>query len=336
MARDLKPGSALEIAKQQHKQRMPGVVSIEGSGTRVELAELIALRLRVPQAPRLHAATARASRAGGHASRLRGRGMDYLESRAYQAGDDVRHLDWRLTARSGQLHTKLFQEERERSLLLLLDCNASMYFATRRRFKSVQAARAAALAAWYAAQAGERVGVLAFGICRDIQRAEAGLRGALSVCGALVRWDQHSTPQKTGHATDETLGMALQRVWHLLQGASRILLVSDGQSCDDAAQARLLPLCRHSRVAVLTVADVLELSLPPAGRFPLEHDGRREICDLSSSVARRDFLHTLGAGPARLVQLSTALGLHHRVIDTCSDPLDAIGALLGQRLHRSA
>ncbi len=319
------------FSKNKQKPQMSAAVPDDKSRTRVDLAELIALRLRVPRAPRLHAATARASRAGGHASRLRGRGMDYLESRAYQPGDDVRHLDWRLTARSGQLHTKLFQEERERSLLLLLDCNPGMYFGTRQRFKSVQAARAAALAAWFAAQAGERVGVLAFGVCRDIQRAATGPRGALSVCGALARWDQHSNSQSAGHAIEETLAAALQRVRPLLQSASRILLISDGQACGEAGQSRLLPLCRHSRVAVLTVADVLELSLPPAGRYPLEHDGRREICDLGSSAARRDFLHTLGAGPARLTQLSTALGLPHRAIDTCSDPLDAVGALLGQR-----
>ena len=87
--------------------------------------------------------------------------MDYAESRVYQPGDDVRRLDWRLTARSGELHTKLFQEEREGRLLILLDTHASMRFGTRVRFKSVQAARAAALAGWYAVRAGERVGAMA-------------------------------------------------------------------------------------------------------------------------------------------------------------------------------
>ena len=123
---------------------------------RVALAELIALRARVA---RLHLAPAasHARRAGGQASRTYGRGMDYAESRVYQAGDDVRRLDWRLTARSGRLHTKLFQEDHDAALLILLDTHASMRFGTRTRFKSVQAARAAAAAAWYAVRAGERV-----------------------------------------------------------------------------------------------------------------------------------------------------------------------------------
>jgi hypothetical protein len=87
--------------------------------------------------------------------------MDYAESRVYQPGDDVRRLDWRLTARSGELHTKLFQEEREGRLLVVLDTHPSMRFGTRVRFKSVQAARAAAVAGWYAVRAGERVGAMA-------------------------------------------------------------------------------------------------------------------------------------------------------------------------------
>ncbi|HEY8327299.1 MAG TPA: DUF58 domain-containing protein, partial [Rhodanobacter sp.] len=135
----------------------------DGDGrSQVALAELIALRARVGRV-RMAPLLSRAARSGQQSSRLYGRGMDYAESRVYQAGDDVRRLDWRLTARSGKLHTKLFQEDREGCLLILLDTHASMRFGTRVRFKSVQAARAAAAAAWYAVRAGERVGVMAFG-----------------------------------------------------------------------------------------------------------------------------------------------------------------------------
>jgi uncharacterized protein (DUF58 family) len=164
--------------------------SNDGDGrTRVSLAELIALRTRVGRA-KLATLVSRSARSGQQSSRLYGRGMDYAESRVYQAGDDVRRLDWRLTARSGKLHTKLFQEDREGSLLILVDTHASMRFGTRVRFKSVQAARLAACAAWYAARAGERVGVMAFGQADSLLRPQAGPRGALAVCGALAEWDK--------------------------------------------------------------------------------------------------------------------------------------------------
>ena len=119
-------------------------------GVRVALDELIAMRLRARRFAR-PAARVTGSHAATHASRFRGRGVDYVESRAYQPGDDIRQMDWRLTARSGKPHTKLFQEEREQSILLRIDHGPSMRLA--RAYASVgSAARAAALGAWAAAR----------------------------------------------------------------------------------------------------------------------------------------------------------------------------------------
>jgi uncharacterized protein (DUF58 family) len=300
----------------------------DGDGrVRVAIAELIAQRARVGKAglPQLDS---RALRAGQQSSRLYGRGMDYAESRVYQPGDDVRRLDWRLTARSGKLHTKLFQEEREGRLLILLDTHESMRFGTRARFKSVQAARAAALAAWYAVRAGERVGAMAFGANRQLLRPQSGSRGALAVCGALAAWDD--APAQG----DEPLSEALGRADRLMHGASRVLLISDGISCDDASRRHLAQLSRHAHVGVLLVADALELALPPAGRYPLEHDGERCEVMLQGERQRREFQRTLGAGLQRLTGLAQSLGLRRRSIDTAADPFDAVVGLLGTRVPR--
>ena len=300
----------------------------DGDGrSRVSLAELIALRERIGRV-RAMSQLSRAVRSGQQSSRLYGRGMDYAESRVYQAGDDVRRLDWRLTARSGKLHTKLFQEDREGCLLILLDMHASMRFGTRVRFKSVQAARSAAVAAWYAVRAGERVGVMAFGHGDPLLRPQAGPRGALAVCGALAAWDAQAA--SGGH---EPLSDALTRASRVLHGASRVLLISDGFSCDTPARQRLLDLTRHANVSVLVVADALELSLAPAGRYPLEHDGERSEVLLQSERQRRDFQQVLGAGPARLGELAKSLGLRCASIDTAADPLAAVTALLGDARH---
>jgi uncharacterized protein (DUF58 family) len=295
----------------------------DGRGT-VALAELIALRGRVGRA-RMAPLSTRASRHGQQSSRLYGRGMDYAESRVYQAGDDVRRLDWRLTARSGKLHTKLFQEDREGALLVLLDTHASMVFGTRRRFKSVQAARAAALAAWYATRAGERVGMLAFGSVDQLLRPQPGPRGALAICGALAQWDAWPRSDR-----QQPLSDALLRAAHVSHGANRVLLVSDGFSCDEPARQRLLDLTRHAAVSVLVVADPLELALPPAGRYPLEHAGERRDVVLQSARQRSDFRSALGSGAARLSGLAGALRLRHASIDTTADPFDAVAALIGR------
>ncbi|TPG11725.1 DUF58 domain-containing protein [Rhodanobacter glycinis] len=296
----------------------------DGDGcSQVSLAELIALRERIART-RAAPLLSRAARSGQQSSRLYGRGMDYAESRIYQAGDDVRRLDWRLTARSGKLHTKLFQEDREGCLLILLDTHASMRFGTRVRFKSVQAARSAAVAAWYAVRAGERVGVMAFGHAEQLLRPQAGSRGALAVCGALAAWDAQATSGKV-----EPLSDALTRASRVLHGASRVLLISDGFSCDTPARQRLLDLTRHAGVSVLVVADALELSLAPPGRYPLEHAGERSEVLLQSERQRSEFQSALGAGPARLGELAKSLGLRCNSIDTAIDPLDAVTALFG-------
>jgi len=300
--------------------------SRDGDGrTQVSLAELIALRARVGRT-KLAPLVSRAARSGQQSSRLYGRGMDYAESRVYQAGDDVRRLDWRLTARSGKLHTKLFQEDREGSLLILMDTHASMRFGTRVRFKSVQAARTAACAAWYAARAGERVGVMAFGQADSLLRPMTGSRGALAVCGALAEWDGRPASDRA-----ESLADALMRANRLRQGASRVLLISDGFSADASARQRLLDLSRHTAISVLVVADALELAPVAPGRYPLEQAGERTEVILQSERQRSDFQRAIGAGPARLGELAQSLGLRWGSIDTTADPFDAVVNVLGAR-----
>ncbi|MGA7439996.1 MAG: DUF58 domain-containing protein [Luteibacter sp.] len=301
---------------------MSAVPHVADARVNVALPELLALRSRVMRAPP-PPVVSRAPRSGQRPGRLHGRGMDYAESRVYQAGDDVRRMDWRLTARSGVAHTKLFQEEREGRLLVLLDTNASMRFGTRTRFKSVQAARVAAMAAWYAMRGGDRVGVLAFGGQRHLLRPQGGPRGALAVCGALATWDAMSP------GSDESLSAALQRAGRLMHGASRVLLVSDGFAVDDAAHGRMLGLVGKAEVRIMTVADPLEMAEPPPGRYPFSHQGVHYDIALHGERQRAEFARALGDGRHRLAALASQLGLRHRMLDTSADPLDAIVDLLG-------
>ncbi|KJV37340.1 DUF58 domain-containing protein [Luteibacter yeojuensis] len=301
---------------------MSAVPHVDDPRVRVALPELLALRSRVMRAP-APPVVSRAARSGQRPGRLHGRGMDYAESRVYQAGDDVRRMDWRLTARSGVAHTKLFQEEREGRLLVLLDTNASMRFGTRGRFKSVQAARVAAMAAWYAIRGGDRVGVLAFGGQRQLLRPQGGPRGALALCGALATWD--AMPP----GTDESLSAALQRAGRLMHGASRVLLVSDGFAVDPAAHGRMLGLVNKAEVRVVAVADPLELAEPPPGRYPFSQGGVHVDIALHGERQRAEFAQALGSGHQRLGALAAQLGLRQRTVDTTADPLDAIVDLLG-------
>ncbi|HET9836557.1 MAG TPA: DUF58 domain-containing protein [Rhodanobacteraceae bacterium] len=295
--------------------------------TTVKLADLVALR---GQALRLRAGRARTQTplAGAHTSHLRGRGMDYAESRVYQPGDDARAIDWRRTARSGRMHTKLFREERERSLLLMIDTHASMRFGTRVRFKSVQAARVAALAAWSAARAGDRVGVLAFGAIHEAVDPHGGDRGVLGVLGALARWD--AQPVSGG----EPLSAALLRAQRLSLPGSRVLLISDGLCVDEGARTALSQLARRGEVRVLIVADALELSAPPAGSYAFETPQGRVQTELRGSAQRLQFRDNLARGHRALAALCDAVGVRWQRIAGGEDPAPTLAVLLDPRSRR--
>ena len=126
-----------------------------------DLRDLMSLARAAMHLPGWHDRAKRQTQ-GAYLSALRGRGMEYDESRPYQAGDDIRTLDWLVTARTGKPHTKLFREERERPVIVAVDYRPAMFFATQGSFKSVQAARCAALLAWRAAQQGDRLGGFIF------------------------------------------------------------------------------------------------------------------------------------------------------------------------------
>lgn len=242
------------------------------------LAELIALRSvalgRRPPRRARHGST------GPAPSPLRGRGMEYAESRGYTPGDDARHIDWRLTARSGRMHTKLFQAERQRLTLIVADTAPALYFGTRVRFKSVQAARAGAVAAWAALRDGDRVAALRGSDREPLVPPAGGMRGVLRVLDALVRW--YAAPP----ADDAGLPVALDHARRLLRPGSRLHVLADAGSLASVPPATWAGLSQHSEVAVLLIEDPLERD-PPAARLPFLTERVRVEADLEDPGQRQ-------------------------------------------------
>jgi len=225
-------------------------------GVAPTLSELVALRALA--SGRRVAKLGRFGVSGHALSPMRGRGMEYAESREYVAGDDARHIDWRLTARSGRAHTKLFQAERERLTLIVADTAPALYFGTRVRFKSVQAARAGAIAAWIAARDGDRIAALRGSLREAPVTPASGARGALRVLDALVRW--YARPPED----DAGLEVALDHAARLLRPGSRLLVLADPQSFAAIPERRWPGLAQHHEVVVLLLTDPLELAPPQA------------------------------------------------------------------------
>lgn len=249
-----------------------------GDGLKPTLAELVALRATAQRRP--PARKGQHNIAGPAQSSLRGRGMEYAESRQYVAGDDVRHIDWRLTARSGRTHTKLFQAERERLTLIVADTSPALYFGTRVRFKSVQAARAAAVAVWAAVRDGDRVAILRGSKQEAPVPPASGARGALRVLDALVRWYSHAPIDDTG------LSAALENASRLLRPGSRLIVLADPRSIAAIPETRWPALAAHHEVVVLMLTDALE-SEPPKVALPFMVGDHRVELDLGNAAQRQ-------------------------------------------------
>lgn len=276
-------------------------------GVQPTLAELLALR-----ATSLGGRAARKGRhglAGPAPSALRGRGMEYAESREYVAGDDVRHIDWRLTARSGKTHTKLFQAERERLSLIVADTSPGLYFGTRVRFKSVQAARAGAVAAWLAQRQGDRVAALR-GSSREPPVAPAsGTRGVLRVLDALVRWYRQPPEGNEG------LDFALEQARRLLRPGSRLVVLADPAEAAVVAASRWSSLAAHHEVGVVLLVDPLEMA-PPQANLPFVTDGGRIELALGSPAVRQRWQGEFVAPVESLLAMLPSRGVDVHVLST--------------------
>ena len=278
------------------------------------LAELLALRASV--AGRRQARRGRHGSSGQAVSPLRGRGMEYAESRDYTPGDDARHIDWRLTARTGRAHTKLFQAERERLSLIVADTAPALYFGTRVRFKSVQAARAGAVAAWQAARDGDRIAALRGSLREAPVSPASGVRGALRVLDALVRW--YAAPP----VDDAGLAVALDHAQRLLRPGSRLLVLADADSLAGIPASRWPALGMHNEVTVLLLTDALEQS-PPATALPFlaqggDDSGRVEL-DLASATQRQRWNAQFQRPVREALERLKAAGIQARALDAAAD-----------------
>lgn len=286
---------------------------IDGDGIRPTLAELVALKRAASRRPPPR--RGRYGLAGAAPAPQRGRGMEYAESREYVPGDDARHIDWRVTARSGRAHTKLFQAEREQLSLIVADTAPALYFGTRVRYKSVQAARAAAVAAWSAQRQGDRIAALRGSHAEAPVSPASGQRGVLRVLDALVRW--YAQPPRD----DAGLAAALDHAGRLLRPGARLYVFADPVSAAQVPLARWAALAAHHEVTAVLLADPLETA-PPAQALPFLADGMQVEVDLAGAAGMRRWQQQFAEPAAGLQRELAARGVRAHLLST-TDASDA-------------
>lgn len=273
----------------------------------------------------------RAGHGGRYLSTLRGRGMEYDESRPYQPGDDIRQLDWRVTARSGKPHTKLFREERERPVLLCIDYRASMFFATRGVFKAVQAARAASILAWRAQQNGDRVGGIVFADRDHHERPpRRGKTAALQWVKLLADEAPKYRQTRTLNEPDRSLAEAMTRLRRIARPGSLIFILSDFRAFNDECKTELVRLTGRTDIALIAVHDPLEAEFPAVIDAAAISDDHRTVSLADVSAAQRaDYAKQFTQRLDAVKQHCLDHRLLYTTLETNADPVTTLVKLLG-------
>ncbi|MDQ7089948.1 MAG: DUF58 domain-containing protein [Methylococcales bacterium] len=260
----------------------------------------------------------RSLQSGGYLSPFKGRGMEFEEVRPYQSGDDIRSIDWKVTARTDKPHTKIFREERERPVFISVDNRKTMHFATRGVFKSVQAAKLAGLIAWAAKNHGDRVGGQLFSdnYCQEI-KPQNGKHGVLRFLNTLV--NPATTP-----AHEFSFERVLSRLQHHIKPGSLIYLVSDFRGMSANTEAYMTKLARHCQVVLIFIYDPLEKALPEQGRYRFTDHQRDVVIDSSDTQKLSSYQQRFEIHYQKLEALAKKLGLLLIQCDTTADPLECL------------
>ena len=236
-------------------------------GAYVDLSSLLRVRFAAQDLRLFVPRAVKSQLNGAERTRFRGRGMDFEEVRLYQAGDDVRSIDWRVTARTQVPHTKLYREERERPVFVLVDQRAPMFFGSQRCFKSVLAAHIGANLAWAALSNSDRIGGLVFGDAN--QRDIRPRRSKHAVLEFLHQLQEFNQQLRSPIASPETkkLSLLFSDARRMAKPGCALFIVSDFHDYDQACEQQLFELARHTDVTLIHVFDPLEKQLQSNSRL---------------------------------------------------------------------
>jgi uncharacterized protein (DUF58 family) len=268
-------------------------------------------------------------------SALRGRGLEFEEVRAYQAGDDVRMIDWRVTARSGKPFTKLFREEREKPLLILVDQRQPMFFGSRHCFKSKLAAYLGAWLAWSGLERGDRIGGLVIGNReRHDIRPRRTRKTVMAWLNALLTYNRALRRDSTLHSTEQSLLDALADLRRIAKPGSTIYLLSDFRGSEHPqVREHLHALARHCEITALFIFDPLECELPPPAVYAVTDGKARVLLDSGDRQVRAHHRAAFDQHVQHTRNLLASLAIPMLEISTDEPPLQKLTATNAQ--HRT-
>ena len=311
------------------------MAAITDTGVYVTLEGLIVLQHRtrgafsfLPRQP-VHSLLA-----GRHASRIRGRGLNFEELRGYLPGDDVRSIDWKVTARTQKPHVRVFTEERDRPALLVVDQRLAMFFGTSKNMKSVTAAELAAAGAWRVLDVGDRVGAVVFDDTevRDV-RPNRSRTTVLQILYLLVEKNRALRAGSDVRPDPTMLNRALDGVARVAKHDYLVAIVSDFDGADEETTRIVTRLSQHNDVLAVPVHDPSSTEIPAAARLVVG-DGELQVeLDAGKGSTRRKLAELADRRLASVMAWQDQLGVPVMPVSAGEDSLDQLRTLLGRSVQ---
>lgn len=269
---------------------------------------------------------------GRHASKLRGRGLNFEEIRQYLPGDDIRQIDWKVTARTQKPHSRVYAEERERPVWMVVDQRLGMFFGSQRQFKSVTAAEAAALVAWRTIAVKDRIGMVLFDDkeCQTI-RPQRSQQGVMRILQAVLDKNKALRATADHQPAPEMLNRALTSTQRLAAHDCLVVVITDGDGNNAETNKLLTQISHHNDVLVVFVFDPVEAQFPEA-RGLVVSDGTRYLSfDTRSNAVRtryeQEFAQLRSSARRFLLTRETPV----LPLSTAEDTIQQLARALGHR-----
>jgi uncharacterized protein (DUF58 family) len=299
-------------------------------GAYVELDSLVALQFKARGFSLHHTQPVHSLLFGRRASRVRGRGLDFEELRAYVLGDDVRRIDWQVTARMSKPYVRVYTEERDRPTMLLIDQRINMFFGSKVSMKSVIAAEIAALVAWRVYQQGDRTGAIVFNDSgTDEIRMHRSRATVLQILERTSKMNRELRADTNVKSNSKQLNEVIQSAARICKHDALILIASDFDGADDTTRDLLLHLSRSNDVVCFLTYDPLAVKLPPAEQLVVS-DGELQIeLQLGDEKVRNTLLQASDKRVSIILSWQHELGIPVLPISTAEDVATQISHLLG-------
>lgn len=302
----------------------------EVAGVYASLDDLVSIQYRAQGLTFLPRQPIHSLLSGRHASRMRGRGLNFEEIRGYLPGDDVRSIDWKVTARTQETHVRVFTEERDRSAIIVVDQRIAMFFGTRRALKSIAAAEAAAASAWRVLDQGDRPGAVVFDDEGwEFVRPHRSRKTVMRILETIVDKNRTLSADRGTPANPAILNQVLDTVNQRAGHDYLIVIISDFDGVDDESDRLLTRMASHNDVLVVPIYDPSAQAGLPGGRLVVSGGELQMEVDTARGSVQQRLKDVVDRRLSRVMGWQDKLGVPVLPLSTERDPLDQVREMLG-------